>query len=178
VQETVFSIATPKILQFGKLIIHNNTLYFGNSSNVPTKVSSDTVPSHTHSANNITSGVLPIERGGTGYSSLSSLKSALGITNSCTIVTGSFTTNSSYSMGTNITLGFQPKLLITIADKYADTVDNRNIALIDNGQAIIGFYWLNNSGSLNLATTKLTSTGIGKYSNLLPSTTYYYVAFS
>ncbi len=56
----------PKILQFGKLIVWNNQLYFGNSSNVPAKVSSDTVAAHYHSASDITAGILSTARGGTG----------------------------------------------------------------------------------------------------------------
>lgn len=35
---------------------------------------SDTIPEHTHSTNDITSGVLPLERGGTGTTSLNGLK--------------------------------------------------------------------------------------------------------
>jgi len=46
--------------------VWNNQLYFGNSSNIPTKVSSDTVPAHYHSASDITSGILSTSRGGTG----------------------------------------------------------------------------------------------------------------
>ena len=38
--------------------------------------------SHTHSANDITSGILPLTRGGTGVTSISALKSALGISSS------------------------------------------------------------------------------------------------
>ncbi len=68
-QEPLLLVATPKILQSGKIIIWNNTLYFGNSSNTPTKVSSDTVPTHYHSASDINSGTLSISRGGTGNTS-------------------------------------------------------------------------------------------------------------
>lgn len=64
--ETCTAAALPTTLQFGKLIVWNNTLYFGNSSNAPTKVSSDTVPTHYHSAGDITSGILSTSRGGTG----------------------------------------------------------------------------------------------------------------
>lgn len=41
--------------------------------------SSSSVPAHTHSASDITSGILPVSRGGTGVSSLSALKSQLGV---------------------------------------------------------------------------------------------------
>ena len=41
--------------------------------------SSSSVPAHTHSASDITSGVLPVARGGTGVTNLSALKNQLNI---------------------------------------------------------------------------------------------------
>ncbi len=76
-----YQIVSPKILQFGKLIIYNNQLYFGNSSNVPTQVTPSSI-----SASNITSGTLssdrlptvPITKGGTNATSASTALSNLG----------------------------------------------------------------------------------------------------
>lgn len=47
---------------------------------------------HTHSASNITSGILPVERGGTGVTSLDALKTNLGISSSVSdIISGNIT---------------------------------------------------------------------------------------
>jgi len=92
--ETCTAAALPTTLQHGKLIIWNNQLYFGNSSNVPTTVTPTTVPSHTHSASDITSGTLSLARGGTGATSASSACSNIGaLPTSGGTITGALTVN-------------------------------------------------------------------------------------
>ncbi len=69
-------------------------MYFGNSSNVPATVTPTTVPSHNHSASNITSGTLSLSRGGTGATSASSACSNIGaLPTSGGTITGALTVN-------------------------------------------------------------------------------------
>lgn len=63
---------------------------------------------HTHSANDIVSGVLPVARGGTGASSLDSLKGQLGVDFEMGFFIGDGT------LRKNIVLGYQPRRVFLI----------------------------------------------------------------
>ena len=97
-------------------------------------VGSSTIPAHTHSASDITSGILPVTRGGTGVSSLSALKSQLGIetiyTISVTLDTERNQEISQYSTGYNckrIVVSGSTKQNITIGrSTYSDGLTHLN----------------------------------------------------
>lgn len=72
---------------------------------------------HKHSTDDLTSGILPVERGGTGVASISALGTAIG---ACRIQTGSYTGTAAYgkSYPNTLTFNFPPKFVI-ITDGYS-----------------------------------------------------------
>ncbi len=141
-QESLPLVATPKILQSGKIIIWNNTLYFGNSSNTPTKVSSDTVPTHYHSASDINSGTLSISRGGTGNTN-GLAASATKLETARTIRVNLGSTNSvSFDGSANITPGITGTLSVshggTGVTSLSSLLANLDITKCVTGTAIAG----------------------------------------
>jgi len=108
---------------------------------------------------------------------LSSLKSALGITDGCTITTGTFTTTSGGSSG-KVTLGFRPKLLIAVCNQDGNNQNGKIFLSIDIGNTIVGIRWVNDYAGASCGSSVLTSTGFNSINYLWTNETYSYLVLS
>lgn len=91
--------------------------------------------SHEHSADDITSGILPVERGGTGVDSLSALAAAIG---ACRIQTGSYigTGKNGSSNPNSLTFNFVPKVVFIVGE--ADISCNSSFFVYGCSDAFVG----------------------------------------
>ncbi len=123
---------------------------------------------HNHSAANITSGILPIARGGTGASNVAAAKANLGA--GLLFAHGAITGGISKSKPVNVSVGFEPKIVIIGIDYKAE----------DNSINDVSIAWGNGSVSNMNYTISFNTTGfvLGTSFSTTITNTVYYIALA
>ena len=110
--QNITAYVLPNATYAGKQEFDDHVADTGNPHQVTVEQIGAAAASHTHGADDIASGILPVARGGTGYSTLQDLADALSSLLSLGLACGTFVGDGRTRK--DITLGFEPSAVILI----------------------------------------------------------------